>query len=89
MPCRYNRVGTESTDTVAVAAKVDGRSDTTRHHHLSKVTLTPRCSYVAVARHPKHRSQYLESCEMKCISFFSSSLMYYQLTVFDLSSCTT
>ena len=49
-------VGTKSTDTVAVAGKADGRSDTTRQHHLSKVTLAPQCSYVAVARHPKHRS---------------------------------
>ena len=46
-------VGTKSTSTVADATKVDGRSDTTRQHHLSKVTLAPQCSYVAIARHPK------------------------------------
>ena len=49
-------VGKKSTDTVAVAGKSDGKSHTTRQHHLSKVTLAPQCSHVAVARHPKHRS---------------------------------
>ena len=34
-------VGTKNTDTVAVAVKADGRSDTTRQRHLSKVTLAP------------------------------------------------
>ena len=53
-------VGEKSTDTVAVAAKADGRTDITIGGitYLSKVTPAPQCSYVAVARHPKHRSQY-------------------------------
>ena len=82
-------VGTKSTNTVAVAAKADGRSDTTRQHRLSKVTLAPECSYVAVARHQKHRSQYLYSCETKYNGIFCSSLRYYQSAVIDISACTT
>ena len=35
-------IGTASTNTVAAAAKADGRSDTIRQHHLSKVTLAPQ-----------------------------------------------
>ena len=82
-------VGTKSTNTVALAAKADGRSDTTRQNHLSKVTLAPQCSYVAVAGHPKHRSRYLDSCETKHNAFFHSSLWYYQSVVLEFSSCTT
>ena len=47
-------VGKKSTDTVAVAVKKDGRSDTTQQHHLSKVALAPQCSHIAAARHLKH-----------------------------------
>ena len=61
-------------------------SDTTRQHHLSKVTLAPQCSYVEIARHPKHRSQYLDSFETEYNAFFCSSLMYYQSAVLDVSS---
>ena len=82
-------VGTKSTNTVAIAAKAYGRSDTNRQHHLSKVTLAPQCSYVAVARHQKHRSQYLDSCETKCNAFFRSFLRCYQSIVLDVSSCTS
>ena len=66
-------VGAKSTDTVAVAAKADGRSDTTQQYHLSKVTLAPQCSYLVVVRHPKHRSQLLDSrrCEAKYNAFFA------------------
>ena len=82
-------VGTKNTNILAVAAKANGRSDTTRQQHLSKVSLAPQCSYVAVARHPKDRSQYLDSCETKYNACFRSSLMYYQSAVLDVSSCTT
>ena len=84
-------VGTKSTLTVAVAGKADGRSDTIRQHHLSKVTQAPQYSYVAVARHLKHRSQYLDPrrCETKYNAFLCSSLMYYQSVVLDVSSCAT
>ena len=86
-------VGTKSTDTVAVAAKSDGRSDTTRQHHLSKVTLLAhhQCLYIVVAKHPKHRPQYLDSrrCETKHNSSFCRFLAYYQSAVIDISSCTT
>ena len=73
-------MGTKSTDTVAVATKAGGRSETTRQHHLSKVTLAPQCSYVAVAKYPKHRPQYLDSCETKYNALFRSTLVcYHQL----------
>ena len=80
-------VGTKSTDTVAVAVKADGRSDTTRQHHLRKVTLAPQCLYVAEAGHSKHRLQYL--CEAEYKTFFCSSLVYYQSSVIDVSSSKT
>ena len=65
-------VGTKSADTGAVATNTDDKSGSTRQYHLSKVTLAPQCSYVAVARHPKHRSQYLDSrgCEAKYSPLF-------------------
>ena len=82
-------VGTKSTNTVGVAAKADGRSDTMRQSHLSKVTLAPQYLYVAVVGHPKHRSQYLGSCETKYDAFFRSYLMYYQSAVLDVLYWTT
>ena len=79
-------VGTEGTSTVAVAVKAYGRSTTTRHH-LSEVTLAPQCSYAAVARRNRHRSQYVDSEERKFEDFFHSSLRHYQSAVLDVSSC--
>ena len=77
----------KSTDTLAVDAKANGRSDTTLQHHLSNIALAPQCSYIAVARHLKHRSQYLDSCESKYNAFFSSYVL--SIGCFNVSSCTT
>ena len=76
-------VGTEGTNTVAVAAKADGRST------LSDV-LTPQCSFVAVARSNKHRSQHdVGSEETKYDKKNRSSLRPYQSAMLDVFSCST
>ena len=82
-------VGTECTSTVAISAKADGRNNTTRQHHQSEVTLAPQCSYAAVAKRDKHRSQYIDSEEAKYNVFFRSSVGHYQSAVLDVSSCST
>ena len=58
-------VDTEGTNTVAVTAKADGRSTTTRQNPLLKGVLTPQPSFATVARSNKYRSQHVGSDETK------------------------
>ena len=75
-------VGTEGTNTVAVAAKADGRS-------TPSDVLMPQRSFATVARSNKHRLQHVGSEETKYDEFFQSSLRHYQSTVLDVFSCST
>ena len=82
-------VGTEGSNTVAVAAKADGRSTTTRQNHLSEGVPTPQRSFATVARSNKHRSQHVGSEETKYDVFLRSYLRRYQSAVLDVFSCST
>ena len=81
--------GTEGTNTVAVAAKADGRSTRTRQNHLSEGVPTPQRSFATVAGSNKHRSQHVGSQETKYNDFFRSFFRHYQSAVTDASSCST
>ena len=75
-------VGTAGTNTVAVAAKADGRS-------MPSAVLTPQRPFVTGASSSKHQSQHVGSEETKYDNIFLSSLRHYQSAVLDVSSCST
>ena len=75
-------VGTEGTNTVAVAAKANGRS-------MPSAVLAPQRPFATGARSRKHQSQHVGSEETKYDRFFRGSLRNYQLDVLDVSSCST
>ena len=74
--------GTEGTNTVAIAAKADGRS-------TPSDVLTPQRSFATVARSTKHRLHHVGSEETKYDELFRSSLRYYQSAVLDVFFCST
>ena len=63
-------VGTEGTNTVAVAAKADGRS-------MPSAVLTPQRPFATGVRSSKHQSQHVGSEETKYDNIFLSSLRHY------------
>ena len=75
-------VGTERTNTVAVAAKADGKI-------MPSPVLTPQLPFAPGARSSKHQSQHVGSEETKYDHIFLSSLRHYQSAVLDVSSCST
>ena len=75
-------VGTEGTNTVAVAAKADGSS-------MPSAVLTPQRPFATGTRSSKHQSQHVGSEETKYDNIFLSSLRRYQSAVLDVSSCST